>query len=155
MVPTSISIGWERRTHFLTDLTCCTCRKTHGQLQRKYNTRVSPHACRSTHAYGTIKFMPPWILPQFPAKINQASPTPECNEDKVMTLCSFKWLRSWGQKPGMGRGEAPTPGCSPLRCFLWVFLGGSGQAGYRAGGWSSGWSEARQIGGGGGGSGEN
>lgn len=77
--------------------------------------------------------MPPWILPQFPEKINQASPTPECNEDKVMTL--FLQVASVpGQKPGMGRGEAPTPGCSPLLRFLWVFLGGSGQAGYRAGG---------------------
>lgn len=57
--------------------------------------------------------MPPWILPQFPAKINQASPTPECNEDKVTTLCSFKWLRSWAKSQGWA-GEKPGLPAAPL-----------------------------------------
>lgn len=112
------------------------------------------HLDRLTHAEGTIKFIPPWNLPQFPAKSNHASPTPEGSEDQVTTLCSLKWL--WSQAESQGwAGGSPNSRLLPSLHSVQALLSGSGQAGYRAGGWSSGWSEARQTGGGGAGGGEN
>lgn len=49
--------------------------------------------------------MLPWILSQFPAKINQASPTPEGNEGKVTTVGLFKWFRSWAKSQGWAGGK--------------------------------------------------